>query len=165
MFSVYQKIRLWPPKRPRRRPQKGWYDWLIVTLQVVPEGGSWHGLGHHGRMLTIVPLPSKPKQHLHLISPHLPKGSVKEGHLLLLLLPFGHGSEVHKTLQLVKKGKKGSKAVFLHNYGIVGIRRKEETKKERRTRRRRRRRVRRKFPILYIQTPKRPPCGCYWYIW
>ena len=79
-------------------------------------------------MLTIVPLPSKPKQHLHLISPHLPKGSVKEGHLLFLLLPFGHGSEVHKTLQLVKQGS--IKVVFLHNYGIVGIRRKEETKKE-----------------------------------
>ena len=38
----------------------------------------------------------------------------------------------------------------------------EETKKARRTRRRRRRRVRRKSPILYIQTPDRPLRGCYW---
>ena len=69
---------------------------------------------------------------------------------------------MYKTLQLVKQGS--IKVVFLHNYGIVGIRRKEETKKDRRTRRRRRTRVRRKFPILYIQTPDRPLRGCYWYL-
>ena len=47
---------------------------------------------------------------------------------------------MYKTLQLVKQGS--IKVVFLHNYAIVGIRRKEETKKDRRTRRRRRTRVR-----------------------
>ena len=80
--------------------------------------------------------------------------------IMIMVISMVWGSEVYKTLQLVKQ--RSIKVVFLHNYGIVGIRKKEETKKERRTRRRRRRRVRMKFPILYIQTPDRPLRGCYW---
>ena len=69
----------------------------------VPEGGEQPKVIGRRTVIQLyadrMTLPCKNEQ---LISPHLPKGSVKEGHLLFLLLLFGHGSEVHKTLQLVE---------------------------------------------------------------